>query len=61
MNDSEARYSIALPDLEQFRRLWERLPKLAKERTTIDPKTSDTVFSNEPIYTECTGLAKLPL
>ena len=36
MNDSEARYSIALPDLEQFRRLWERLPKLAKERTTID-------------------------
>ena len=36
MNDSEARYSIALPDLEQFRRLWERLPQLAKERTTID-------------------------
>ena len=36
MTDSNARYSIALPDLEQFRRLWERLPQLAKERTTID-------------------------
>lgn len=36
MTDSEARYSIALPDLEQFKRLWDRLPQLAKERTTID-------------------------
>ena len=36
MTDSNARYSIALPDIEQFRRLWERLPQLAKERTTID-------------------------
>jgi hypothetical protein len=35
MDDPEARYSIALPDLPQFRRLWERLPTLAKSRTTI--------------------------
>jgi hypothetical protein len=35
MNDPNARYSIALPDLEQFRRLWKKLPGLAKERTGI--------------------------
>jgi hypothetical protein len=35
MNDPNARYSIALPDLPQFRRLWERLPDLAKARTGI--------------------------
>jgi hypothetical protein len=35
MDDEQARYSIALPDLPQFRWLWERLPKLAKSRTTI--------------------------
>lgn len=33
MDDVEAKYSIALPDLQQFRRLWERLPSLAKRRT----------------------------
>jgi hypothetical protein len=32
-SDPEAKYSIALPDLPQFRRLWERLPDLAKRRT----------------------------
>ena len=36
MNDINARYSIALPDLEQYRRLWNKLPTSAKERTTID-------------------------
>ena len=36
MNDPDARYSIALPDMKQFRNLWERLPLLAKQRTTID-------------------------
>ena len=36
MNDTTARYSIALPDIEQYRKLWDKLPKLAKERTTID-------------------------
>jgi hypothetical protein len=35
MSDPEAKYSIALPDLPQFRRLWERLPVLAKQRTGI--------------------------
>lgn len=35
MDDATAHYSIALPDLAQFRRLWERLPRLAKERTGI--------------------------
>jgi len=36
MDDSDARYSIALPDLQQYRRLWDRLPDLAKARTNID-------------------------
>jgi hypothetical protein len=35
MDDSTCKYSIALPDTEQFRRLWERLPVLAKNRTGI--------------------------
>ena len=35
MSDPDARYSIALPDLQQFRRLWDRLPELAKRRTQI--------------------------
>lgn len=36
MDSPHARYSIALPDLQQFRNLWSRLPALAKQRTTID-------------------------
>ncbi len=35
MNDPESDYSIALPDLQQFRSLWDRLPILAKQRTGI--------------------------
>ena len=35
MSDPEAQYSIALPDLPQFRNLWARLPALAKHRTGI--------------------------
>lgn len=35
MDDPEARYSIALPDLQQYRNLWNRLPRLAKHRTQI--------------------------
>lgn len=35
MSEPEAKYSIAVPDIQQFRRLWERLPKLAKSRTGI--------------------------
>ena len=35
MDDADARYSIALPDLEPFRRLWDRLPGLAKSRVRI--------------------------
>jgi hypothetical protein len=35
MSDPEAKYSIALPDLPQFRGLWSRLPELAKSRTQI--------------------------
>lgn len=35
MDDPRARYSIALPDLPQYRRLWDRLPALAKSRTQI--------------------------
>ncbi len=36
MDDHAARYSIAFPDLDQYRRLWEKLPRLAKDRTLID-------------------------
>ena len=36
MDDEKARYSIAFPDVDQFRRLWQKLPELAKQRTTID-------------------------
>jgi hypothetical protein len=35
MDDPHTKYSIALPDLEPFRRLWSRLPSFAKERTLL--------------------------
>ena len=35
MDDPDASYSIAVPDLPQFRGLWARLPALAKSRTQI--------------------------
>jgi hypothetical protein len=35
MDDPQTRYSIALPDLAQFRGLWQRPPDLAKERTSL--------------------------
>jgi hypothetical protein len=35
MDDPGSKYSIALPDLEQFHRLWERLPGLAKARISV--------------------------
>ena len=35
MADPNAKYSIALPDLKQYRDLWNKLPRLAKERTGI--------------------------
>lgn len=35
MDDPAAKYSIAFPDMEQYRKLWAKLPLLAKERTKI--------------------------
>lgn len=35
MDDPNAKYSIALPDVSQFRGLWERLLHVAKQRTKI--------------------------
>jgi hypothetical protein len=35
MNDSNAKYSIALPDFPQFRKLWDKLPRLTKQKTGI--------------------------
>lgn len=35
MDDRNAKYSIALPDLQQFRSLWDRFPDLAKSRIEI--------------------------
>lgn len=34
-DDPDAKYSIAIPDVQQFRNLWYRLPDLAKQRTSI--------------------------
>ena len=35
MSDPNALYTIVMPDIPQFRGLWQRLPALAKERTAI--------------------------
>ncbi len=35
MDDPDCKYSIALPDIQQFRRLWGRLPLLAKSKLGI--------------------------
>lgn len=35
MDDPSASYSIAVPNMAQFRGLWQRLPQLAKDRTKI--------------------------
>ena len=35
MEDPIAKYSIALPDIQRYRNLWQRLPSLAKSRTAI--------------------------
>ena len=35
MDDPSAKYSIALPDLDQFHGLWDRLPDLAKQRAQV--------------------------
>jgi len=35
MNNQDYSYSIAFPDIQQFRNLWKRLPELAKSRTQI--------------------------
>lgn len=46
MNDPKAKYSIALPDMKQYRNLWDKLPRLAKERTGI---TALFINENEQI------------
>lgn len=35
MDDPAAKYSIALPNMQQYRNLWHRFPQLAKMRTGI--------------------------
>lgn len=35
MNELNSKYSIVLPDLKQFRNLWNKLPELAKSRIGI--------------------------
>jgi hypothetical protein len=44
MDDPNAKYSIALPDMKQFRGLWERLPHVAIQITAlfIDPQGAVT-------------------
>ena len=36
MSDPAARYAIAFPDSPKFRRLWAKLPSLAKSRTGVE-------------------------
>lgn len=50
MADPAARYSIAMPDVAQFRGLWKRLPQLAKQRTQITALfvTSEGAVSQDP-------------
>jgi hypothetical protein len=55
INDSRARYSIALPDLKQFRALWQRLPDLAKSRTTISALFVDSSGRVQEIKGGLTG------
>jgi len=49
MDDAEARYSIAFPDLPQFRGLWRRFPRLAKERTGISALFVSTLGTVEEV------------
>jgi len=49
MDDAGARYSIAFPDMKQYRNLWYSLPKLAKERTAIDMILVDSNGSIEKL------------
>ena len=35
MNNERTKYSIALPNMKQYRDLWDKLPALAKKRTKI--------------------------
>ena len=42
MDDYDAKYSLAVPDIEQFKKLWEKLPDLAKERIKISCLFVDT-------------------
>lgn len=35
MSRAHTKYSIALPDLERYRKLWQRLPSLVKRRTKL--------------------------
>ncbi len=50
MADPESKYSIAMPDVSQFRGLWARLPELAKKRTQITALfvTSAGVVTQDP-------------
>jgi hypothetical protein len=49
-DNQETKYSIAFPDLKQFRNLWERLPQVAKDRTRITVlfiNYNDSVFEQQ--------------
>ena len=35
MSKEHVKYSIAFPDMKQYRDLWEKLPRVAKQRTKI--------------------------
>ena len=49
MADPKARYSIALPDMKQFRGLWQRLPELAKSRAGVSALFVDPMGQVEEV------------
>jgi hypothetical protein len=52
MDDPKCEYSIALQDLEQFRRTWRRIPLLAKNRTGITALFASLTGEVTEIFTE---------
>jgi hypothetical protein len=47
MDDAQAKYYIALPKMDQYINLWDRLPELAKRRTEVGLILVDTAGSVE--------------
>ena len=60
MSDPQAKYSVALPDLPRFRRLWIRLPELAKRRTGFSALFVDDAGRVEEVGVKMTNGQRSP-